>query len=62
MITESSDGSLIWYHGKSSVKFETGSGGNGLSYRLAFDKKGKGFRYEFKGDRLVFGGVTYVVG
>ena len=41
MITESSDGSLIWYHRKSPVKFETDSGAIGLSYRLAFDKKGK---------------------
>ena len=61
-ITESSDGSLVWLHGKSRVTFETGGGGTGLSYRLAFDKKGKGFRYEFKNDKLVFGGVTYVPG
>ena len=61
-ITETSDGSLVWQNGKSRVTFETGGGGTGLPYRLAFDKKGKGFRYEFKGDNLVFGGVTYVVG
>ena len=61
-ITELSDGSLIWQHVKIRVTFETGGAGTGLSYRLAFDKKGKGFRYEFKNGKLVFGGVTYVVG
>jgi hypothetical protein len=62
-ISEADDGSsLVWSYGKKKVTFETGSGGTGVDYRLAFDKKGKGFRYEYKDKNLVFGGVTYVPG
>jgi hypothetical protein len=62
-ISEADTGStLIWSHGQKKVTFETGSGGTGVDYRLAFDKKGKGFRYEYKGKNLIFGSVTYVPG
>lgn len=49
-IREADDGAaIVWSHGKKKVTFETGSGGTGVDYRIALDKKGKGFRYEYQG-------------
>jgi hypothetical protein len=55
-------GGLVWEHRGKRVEFETGSGGTGVAYRIAFNPKGKGFRYEYVGEDLVFGGVRYVKG
>lgn len=55
-------GGLVWEHAGKRVEFESGSGGTGVDYRVAFDPNGKGFRYEFDGDDLIFGGVRYVKG
>ncbi|MGL4238369.1 hypothetical protein [Tabrizicola sp.] len=55
-------GGLVWEHKGQRVEFETGSGGTGVEYRIAFDPQGKGFRYEFDDDDLIFGGVRYVKG
>jgi hypothetical protein len=55
-------GTITWTHGEKAVDFETGSGGTGVEYRVAYDPDGNGFRYEYVGDDLVFGGVKYVKG
>jgi hypothetical protein len=55
-------GGLLWEHKGKRVEFETGSGGAGVDYRIAFDPKGKGFRYDYAGEDLIFGGVKYVKG
>ena len=55
-------GGLVWEHKGKRVEFETGSGGTGVDYRIAFNAQGQGFRYEYDGDALVFGGVRYLKG
>ena len=53
---------LVWRHRGKRIAFQTGSGGTGVGYRIAYDRNLKGFRYEHRGKNLVFGGVTYVPG
>jgi hypothetical protein len=53
---------LVWEHKGKRVEFETGSGGTGVDYRIAYNPEGEGFRYKFDGDDLVFGGVRYEKG
>jgi hypothetical protein len=55
-------GKITWSHRGKRVEFETGSGGTGVGYRVAYDPQGKGFRYEFSGNDLIFGDVRYVKG
>jgi hypothetical protein len=55
-------GNIIWTHRGKSVEFETGGGGTGVAYRVAYDPQGNGFRYEYEGDDLIFGGVRYARG
>jgi hypothetical protein len=55
-------GGLVWEHRGKRVEFETGGGGTGIGYRIAYDAQGNGFRYEFVGDDLIFGDVRYVRG
>lgn len=55
-------GGLVWEHKGKRVEFETGSGGTGVDYRVAFNSQGQGFRYEYDGDVLMFGGVRYLKG
>jgi hypothetical protein len=61
-ITETEGSGLLWRHRGRSVLFETGSGGTGIDYRIAYDPEGNGFRYEYVGDLLIFGGVRYIKG
>jgi hypothetical protein len=53
---------LVWERKGKRVEFETGSAGTGIGSRVAYDPKLNGFRYEYVGKNLVFGGVTYVPG
>lgn len=55
-------GGLVWEHKDKRVEFETGSGGTGVAYRIAFNAQGEGFRYEYEGESLMFGGVRYLKG
>lgn len=61
-ITVEESGTIVWSHRGKRVEFETGSGGTGVDYRIAYNPQGKGFRYEYAGEDLVFGGVRYVPG
>lgn len=55
-------GGLVWEHKGKRVEFETGGGGTGVAYRIAYDPKGNGFRYELDGSDMIFGDVRYVRG
>jgi hypothetical protein len=56
------DSVIVWSHRGKRVEFETGGGGTGVDYRIAYNPQGKGFRYEYDGEDLVFGDVRYVPG
>jgi hypothetical protein len=55
-------GGLVWEYKGKRVEFETGSGGTGVDYRIAYNPQGKGFKYTYNGDDLIFGDVRYVKG